>query len=148
MTIHIHPWNLVLSLKWIFSFICLNYCSILCNKLEHESHLSDSSTLKYFKIFKGTDSLAFVQFDCGAFSFKISLQVLITFVIINIGIIRDGNKMSSYIQIYLTWRYSPPSLLLTFRTWNSELCWNNNKYRPVIYNHLCNGEKGIISLHR
>ncbi|XP_023389737.1 kelch-like protein 5 [Pteropus vampyrus] len=34
------------------------------------------------------------------------------------------------------------------RTWNSELwCWNNNKYRPVIYNHLCNGEEGI-SLHR
>ncbi|XP_057165657.1 kelch-like protein 5 isoform X3 [Ursus arctos] len=34
------------------------------------------------------------------------------------------------------------------RTWNSELwCWNNNKYRPVIYNHLYNGERGI-SLHR
>ncbi|XP_073747644.1 kelch-like protein 5 isoform X3 [Callorhinus ursinus] len=34
------------------------------------------------------------------------------------------------------------------RTWNSERwCWNNNKYRPVIYNHLYNEEKGI-SLHR
>lgn len=56
--------------------------------------------------------------------------------------------MSSYIQVYLTWGCLPPSHLLTFRTWNSELwCWNNNKYRPVIYNHLCNGERGI-SLHR
>ncbi|XP_013968112.1 kelch-like protein 5 isoform X2 [Canis lupus baileyi] len=34
------------------------------------------------------------------------------------------------------------------RTWNSELwCWNNNKYRPAIYNHLYNGKRGI-SLHR
>ncbi|KAM7243112.1 hypothetical protein CapIbe_005606 [Capra ibex] len=34
------------------------------------------------------------------------------------------------------------------RIWNSELwCWNSNKYRPVIYAHLCNGERGI-SLHR
>ncbi|XP_064440448.1 kelch-like protein 5 isoform X3 [Mirounga angustirostris] len=33
------------------------------------------------------------------------------------------------------------------RTWNSELwCWNN-KYRPVIYNHLYNEERGV-SLHR
>uniref|UniRef100_A0AAA9TH46 Kelch like family member 5 n=1 Tax=Bos taurus TaxID=9913 RepID=A0AAA9TH46_BOVIN len=43
--------------------------------------------------------------------------------------------------------YLPPSLLI-FRIWSSELwCWNNNKYRPVIYAHLCNGERGI-SLHR
>ncbi|XP_031291755.1 kelch-like protein 5 isoform X3 [Camelus dromedarius] len=34
------------------------------------------------------------------------------------------------------------------RIWNSELwCWNNNKYRPVIYNHMYNEERGI-SLHR
>lgn len=68
-------------------------------------------------------------------------------VIINIGIIRDGDKMSSYIQASLTWGYLPPSLLI-FRIWNSELwCWNSNKYRPVIYAHLCYGERGI-SLHR
>lgn len=55
--------------------------------------------------------------------------------------------MSSYIQVSVTWRYLLP-YLLTFRTWNSELwCWNNNKYRPVIYNHLYTEERGI-SLHR
>lgn len=47
-----------------------------------------------------------------SFSFKISLQVLVTFVIcmlVIIGIIRDGDKMNLYIQIYLTWGYLPTS---------------------------------------
>lgn len=87
-----------------------------------------------------------------SFSFKIYLQVLVTFVIcmlVIIGIIRDGDKNEFiYSNISYLGDIYQPSLLLTFRTWNSELwCWNNNKYRPVIYNHLCNGEEGI-SLHR
>lgn len=48
MTIHLHPWNQSLPLKWIFFLISLNYqyYSILCNKLGPESHLSDSSSFK------------------------------------------------------------------------------------------------------